>query len=122
MARKKNYLSLDLSLYITSKYSCPPNDRAAQIAFITDVKNYKRLRGALDIKYANDRQLRAVSIRLHGEAQQVIEMAMKEAIRRPSLVEKVEDDYNNYLYEIFNISQGQREYVDPSELEAELLK
>jgi len=122
MARKKNYLSLDLSLYIDSKYSCPPTTREDQINFIKDVKNYNGLRGAPDLKYANDRQLRAVSIRLHGEAQEVIEMTMKEATKRPSLAEVVERDYKNHLYEIFNIPTEHRENVNPSNLEAELLK
>ena len=122
MARKKNYLSLNLSLYIAFKYSCPPITRGDQINFIKNVKHYKGLRGAPKLEYANDRQLRAVSLHLHGEAQEVIERAMKEATKRPNLAEVVEIDYNNYLYEIFAIQPEQREDVNPSDLEAELLK
>ena len=107
--------------FIIIQYSDVPRNRDEQEQLIAVL--YPRIHGKALGEY-DENQIYALARDIYARAHKIwkkfIEEDKREAARENE--EKLEKEYNNYLYEIFNIPQSQRRYVNPSDLERQLLE
>ena len=103
------------------QYPDVPRDRDEQEQLIA--VSYRRIHGR-ELGEMSDKQIYGIArdmyARAHKTWKKFIEEDKREAAKEKE--ERLERDYNNYLYEIFNIPKSQRKYVNPSDLEMELLE
>jgi len=106
--------------FIIIQYPDVPRNRDEQEKLIAVL--YPKIHGKALGEY-DEKQIYALARDMYARAHKTWKKFMEEDKREAAKEneERLERDYNNYLYEIFNIPLSHRKYVNPSDLERELL-
>ena len=107
--------------FIIIQYPDVPRNRDEQEKLIAVL--YPKIHGKALGEY-DEKQIYALARDMYARAHKTWKKFMEEDKREAAKEneERLERDYNNYLYEIFNIPLSQRKYVNTSDLERQLLE
>ena len=109
-------LPFNTALELLNTYGNFPETRQEQVALLRSV-GYRSLRGGGPLAYCKEEQVRAVAHRLLEDAERVVRQEVRYVIDQIA-----REDRAQFLYEIFNIPEDQREDISPAELEERLLE
>ena len=107
--------------FIIIQYPDVPRNRDEQEKLIAVL--YPRIHDR-ELGEIDEKQIYAIARDMYARAHKTWKKFMEEDKREAAneKEERLERDYNNYLYEIFNFPLSQRKYVNPSDLERQLLE